>query len=194
VGLTYSFLVFSGDQPPDLTVPADPGEADEFTRLLLPRTPYSRVGEERLLDLCFPPREELAVGAFAGGILLATRDAHLYNPDILNPRYLRDRGWPHVRLLTSRSLYDMFAYGHWRDQQMTRCVSVNANAGVWCDEGVPEPFETGLPTSADRWLDMSNMALASSLRLNGEAGPDTLDLLDWEDVTLHSFARGDRAR
>ena len=92
MGLTYSFLVFSGDQPPDLTVPADPGEADEYTRLLLPRTPYSRVGEERLLDLCFPPREELAVGAFAGGILLATRDAHLYNPDILNPRYLRDRG------------------------------------------------------------------------------------------------------
>ena len=27
-----------------------------------------------------------------------------------------------------------------------------------------------------------------------EGQPDTLDLLDWEDVTLHSFARGDRAR
>lgn len=68
----------------------------------------------------------------------------------------------------------------------------HAVAGVWRDSGNADAFEGGVAVSEDRWLDLSNAALASTLHLAGDAGPRFPEPVDWDDVVLHVFARADR--
>ena len=77
---------------------------------------------------------------------------------------------------------------------MARCLSVNARAGVWHDDGTLEAFEGGRALSAYRWLDVCNAALASMLRLDGDVSPPVLDAVGLDDVELHVFARADTPR
>ncbi|MDT9592358.1 hypothetical protein RDV89_04730 [Nocardioides zeae] len=200
MGLNLSLLVLSRDGRLDLTRPsATPGEdAERVVRRLFPRTAYRRTQARPLLETAFPPRGTPVVGVFADGILVATRDAHLYDPVILHRRYQGLRGIDVVegldglddlRLLTSASVNDMVAYGRWRSGELTRCFSVNAVAGVWRDQGTPDAFEGGLPVTPDRWLDLANAALASVLRLQGDAAPGLPGAVAWEDVEMQVFTR-----
>ncbi|MFC3241558.1 DUF6928 family protein [Gordonia humi] len=137
----------------------------------------------------FRSRGTPAVGVYDDGVLIATRDAHLYDPDILHTRYHKLTEWPDLRLLTSRSANGMFAYARWQDGRMQRCISVNAVAGVWRNDGAAEAFEGNEAVSDDRWLDLCNGALASVLSLEGDAARPVSNAVDWEDVGLHVFAR-----
>ncbi|WP_418060092.1 DUF6928 family protein [Pimelobacter simplex] len=166
MGLSFSYLVCSATGTVDLTRPAPAAAADEVVRRLFPRTPWRRTASRRLLDERIAPRERPAVGVFDDGILIATRDAHLYDPAILHRRYHRFTEWPDLRLLTALSANDMFAYGHWTRAALTRRFSVNATAGIWLDDGTPDAFE-------------------------GRA-PALPDAVAWEDVELHVFERADR--
>jgi hypothetical protein len=189
MGLSFAFLAYSNGGAVDLRQAAGVEAAHVVVRRLYPRTPYELVGPLPLLETNRLPRGEIAVGVFGDGVLIATRDAHLYDPDILRRRYLKLDEWTDVQLMTSASVNNMFAYGHWQSGRMTRCLSVNARAGVWRDEGVPEAFEAGHGASVERWLDLSNAALASVLRLDGDAGPPVSDPVPWEDLQLHHFVR-----
>lgn len=192
MGLNLSFLVYSGTGTLDLTRPADVSAAEDVMRRLFPRTPYRHVETQPLLQSSFPPRATPAVGVFDDGVLIATRDAHLYDPDILHARYLKLSEWTDVRLLTSQSYNDMFAYGRWAAGSLARCFSVNATAGVWRDEGTPDAFEGAGGMTPERWLDLCNGALASVLSLAGDAAPRLPQAVPWEDVPMHVFARSDR--
>ncbi|WP_311245684.1 DUF6928 family protein [Microbacterium sp. WCS2018Hpa-23] len=192
MGLSFSFLVYSRTGTIDLSRPTEPQEADAVMHRLFPRTPYRRGSSRRLLDVCFPPRPTPAVGVFEDGVLIATRDAHLYDPPILNPRYFKLDEWAEIRLLTAYSVNDMFAYGHWSASNLVRSFSVNATAGVWDDTGSPEEFEGVRPVGDERWLELCNAALASSLNLAGDAGPRLANPVDWDDVALYTYARADR--
>lgn len=189
MGLSYEFLVYSNGGTVDLQNSSGGADPDALLRTLYPRTPYRRVGEIGLLNGCRQPRGRLAVGTYGDGVLIVTKDAHLYDPDILNRRYFKIDGWTDLQLLTSESHRDMFAYGHWRSGELRRCISVNATAGVWRDHGVAESFEGSAVVHANRWLDLSNAALASILRLPGDVARRFQDPVDWNDVTLSVFAR-----
>jgi len=189
MGLNFSFLVCSSNGTLDLTRPLPPAAADTAIHRLFPRTPYRRVGPRRLLERAFPERERPVLGAFEGGLLIATRDAHLYDPGILHTRYLRLTGWRDVRLLTSRSINDMFAYGHWCEGRLMRCISVNTTAGVWRDDGQREEWESDTLVVPDRWLDLANGALHSALRLSGDAAPLRSNVIDWDEVSVYEYGR-----
>ncbi|WZH51634.1 MAG: hypothetical protein PIR53_16640 [Nocardioides alkalitolerans] len=190
MGLSYAFLVWSRTGTVDLSRPAAPEQADAVVRRLFPRTPYARVATHPLLDARIPPREEPSVGVFVDGVLMATRDAHLYDPGILHRRYLKLEDWPDLRLLTSDSTRDMVAYGHWLRGEQVRCLSVNA-LHVYRDRGAPEGFEGSAPASVDRWLDLSNAALATVLGLDGDVSVHP-SRVEWQDVVVHRYARPPR--
>ncbi|MEQ6897659.1 hypothetical protein [Microbacterium sp. KR10-403] len=192
MGLRFAFLVCSRDGTVDLTRPAGPDATADAMRRLFPRTPYRAVATRPLLETCFPERTSPAIGAFDDGILIATRDAHLYTPEILHGRYRKLTEWPVTRLITSRSWNDMFAYGRWEGEELTRSISVNAVAGVVQDWGSPEGFEQSFAVAADNWLELTNAALATSLKLVGDAGYSFDGEVDWDDVTLDVFERDDR--
>ena len=189
MGLSFSLLAYSRDGALDLTKPAGAAEAESVMRRLFPRTPYRLVGLRPLLETCLPPRERPAVGVFDDGVLIATRDAHLYDPSILHARYLKLAEWPDVQLLTASSSNDMFAYGRWLSGALSRSLSVNAVAGVWSDRGTPGAFPGDDLVTPQRWLDLCNAALASVLALEGDAAPPVAQPVPWEDVALHAFAR-----
>jgi hypothetical protein len=192
MGLSFSFLVYSNGGSVGLREMSSAADALAVVRRLYPRTPYEHVDTQRLLTACVQPRGRLAIGVFGDGVLIATEDAHLYDPDILNRRFFKLDEWTDIQLLTSASFNDMFAFGRWRSGVMTRCLSVNVRAGVWRDDGTPEAFEGGQAASAGRWLDLCNAALASTLRLAGDVSPYVANAVDWDDVELYVFARSDR--
>ena len=75
-----------------------------------------------------PERGFYGVVSFEHGVLVATRDAHLYNPSKLHPRYLRP-DYNTVQLITQRSANDIFAYGRWSNRTLIRSISVNTIYG-----------------------------------------------------------------
>ena len=192
MGLSFSFVVYSNGDEVDLRQMSSAEDSRAVMRRLYPRTPYEHNRTQRLLDACRLPRGLVALGVFGNGVVIATEDAHLYDPDILHRRFFKLTEWTEMQLLTSASFNNMFAYGRWRSGAMTRCLSVNARAGVWRDDGTPEAFEGGEAVSADRWLDVCNAALASALHLAGDVSPPVLDPVDWDEIELHVFARADR--
>ncbi|MFW6774136.1 DUF6928 family protein [Nocardioides sp. CPCC 205120] len=194
MGLSFSLLALSRDGVLDLSRPSAGAEADAaaVVQRLFPRTPHQPTESRPLLETAFPPRGTPVVGVFDSGVLVATRDAHLYDPGILHARYRKLTEWPDVRLLTAASVNDMFAYGRWRSGELTRCLSVNAVAGVVRDHGTPDPFEADVPVSADNWLDLCNAALRTVLGLQGDAAPGFAGAVPWEDVTMHVFDRAPR--
>jgi len=192
MGLSFAFLVYSDQGSIDLTRMSSAEDSLAVVRRLYPRTTYEHIDTQRLLTACVQPRGRLAIGVFGDGVLIATQDAHLYDPDILHRRFFKLDEWPDMRLLTAASFNDMFAYGRWRSRVMTRCLSVNARAGLWRDDGTPEVFEGGQAASAERWLDVCNAALASIMRLEGDVSAYVANAVDWDDVELHVFGRSDR--
>ncbi|MDF9714773.1 hypothetical protein INN71_01705 [Nocardioides sp. ChNu-153] len=191
MGLSFSLLALSRDGALDLSRPSEGAEADAaaVVQRLFPRTPHQLTQSRPLLQTAFPPRGTPVVGVFESGVLVATRDAHLYDPGILHARYRKLTEWPDVRLLTAASVNDMFAYGRWASGELARCFSVNAVAGVVRDRGTPDPFEEQLAVDPENWLDLCNAALASVLRLQGDAAPGFAGAVPWEDVTMHVFER-----
>lgn len=193
MGLSFAFIVCTTDGHLDLRRPGSIEDAHTVMERLYPRTAHEYVHTQRLLDACWQPKGMHAIGVFDDGVLIATKDAHLYDPAILHRRYLRFEEWPVVQLLTSASYNNMFAYGRWASGVLTRSLSVNAVAGVWRDTGVPA-FDGDSAVSDARWLDLCNAALASALSLEGDVAPSVSDAVDWDDVALHVFARADRSR
>jgi hypothetical protein len=138
------------------------------------------------------------VGTFEDGLLIATRDAALFNPTKLSARYLRAAGARAVVLITQQTVYDMFAYARWAQGELVRSISVNPTGRVWESIGQPEAFETPFwegnhPVSANyplpfHPLDMSDTALRSLLRLRVEGTPDP-GLADPSQTRLRCFAR-----
>ncbi|WP_134321696.1 DUF6928 family protein [Cumulibacter soli] len=189
MGLSFSFLAFSRAGTVDLTRPGSKADADAVVRRLFPRTAYRLAETRPLLGTAFPARGTLAVGAFLDGVLIATRDAQLYDPAILHARYLKLTEWPDLRLLTSDSTTSMVAYGRWLDGALQRRFSVNHTAGVHRDSGTPEPFEADIPLAPEHWLELANAALASILRLDGDTAPATSASVPWDQVQLHEFTR-----
>ena len=94
-----------------------------------------------------------------------------------------------MQLITSASVNNMFAYGHWACGMLTRTISIKAVAGVWRDTGTPRPFEEGRPVRSEAWLDLANAALASALRLEGDLAASISDPVPWEYMRLHVFER-----
>jgi len=189
VGLSFDFLVYSREGRVDLQRPAALAGAEAIVRRLYPRSTYVHRQTGRLLDVCRQPRGFLAVGAFDDGVLIATKDAHLYAPDILHRRYLKLGEWTDVQLITSASVNNMFAYGRWRSGEITRSISVNAVAGVWRNFGSPSAFEDGMQVTPESWLELCNAALMSTLRLAGDGAVTHASSVDWDDVYLHVFGR-----
>lgn len=142
-----------------------------------------------LIDCRIPAREEPVLGAFRTGVLISTRDALLYSPEILHRRYRALAPWHGVRLIASVSTNNMTAYGHWRKGELVRCISVNAVAGTHRDVGSREDFERDLTIGPESWLDPANAALASALALEGELAPPLAHPVSWESVLLHRFSR-----
>lgn len=191
MGLSFDFLIYSNGGTVDLRQPSSAADAQSVVQRLYPRTPYEHTGSRHLLQAARQPPGQLAIGVFGDGVLIATKAAHLYDPDILDRRFFKLEEWADLQLLTSESSSNMFAYGRWRSGVMTRCLSVNARAGVWRDSGTAAPFEGEGAVDEERWLELGNTALASTLRLEGDAGPPVPDVVDWDDVVLHLFARSD---
>ena len=108
---------------------------------LFPRTRYAEHDTATLLDSGFPEQGEVAIATLVGGVVIATRDAHLYNPSKLHRRYLKIATHRNVVLLTQRSFYDMFAYARWVNGVLIRSISVNPIGKVWESLGTPELFE-----------------------------------------------------
>ena len=190
MGLSHAFLVWSRTGTVDLARPVDAGEADAVVRRLFPRTPYVRGEAHPLMTARIPARGQPSVGVFEDGVLMAARDAHLYDPGILDRRYLKLTEWPDLQLLTSDSTRDMVAYGHWVDGALVRCLSVNA-LRVHRDHGTPEPFEGGEPVAIERWLDLSNAALSAVVGLDGDVSVHPVRVA-WEDVVVHRYGRSPR--
>lgn len=143
VGFNVAVLAYSDELTRlDLRNPIDDcARADAMVEALFPRTPYVENGHVNLMYGGFPERGLLNVASFEGGDLVATRDAHLYNPSKLHHRYLKAARGRTVLLLTQRSFNDMFAFARWENGQLIRSISVNPVGGVWEDIGPPEKFE-----------------------------------------------------
>jgi hypothetical protein len=197
VGLKLALLVYTDGSLPDLSRPVDRNLAD-VAHVLFPRTPYVHAGPTRLHEGGFPGRGSFAVGAFEGGLLLATRDAYLFNPTKLHRRYLKPVLGRTVTLLTQQPTYDMFAYARWENGQLQRSLSANPVGQIWESIGIPEPFEApfwagqrpapaGYPLPFHP-LDMSNAALRSVLHLHAE-GPSDPGLVDIATVIANRFER-----
>ena len=197
MGFRLALLAYADDLSRlDLREPTDdPDAADALVARFFPRTPYVHVGQVNLVDGGFPERGTLNVATLAGGTVVATRDAHLYNPTKLHSRYLRASAGPTLVLLTQRSVNDMFAYARWEDGDLVRSISVNPVGGVWEDIGPAEPFEQafwrgdhpGHPSLPFHPLELSDAALRSVLGLAVE-GPGG-NFAQPEDVQLRAYAR-----
>jgi hypothetical protein len=195
MGIDLALLAIADSAAPDLSRPLT-ADASEIVHALFPRTSYVSQGPSPLDSGSLPARGDLWVGRFQGGILLSTRDAHLYNPTKLAKRYLKPALGAGVTLITQRSSNDMFAYARWTDGRLTRSISVNPIGRIWESIGPPEPWERPFwrgdrPVGGDyplpfHPLDMSDAALRSVLRLHYE-GPPEAGLIEPASVVLHVY-------
>lgn len=174
----------------------DSARDDAIMRGLFPRTDYIEHGQVNLVDGGFPERGLLSVGSFESGELVATRDAHLYNPSKLHRRYLKAAIGRTLVLVTQRSFNDMFAYARWEDGELICSISVNPVGGVWENIGAPEEFEVPFwrgdhvvdgtyPLPFDP-VEFGDVVLRSVLGLLYEGPPDP-SLTSPEDVRLRAF-------
>lgn len=202
MGFNVSLLAYADDiSAVDLGRPArDQALAETVVSELFPRTRYAEQGTIALNDGGFPSGGTLNVGTFDSGLLIATKDAHLYNPSKLHRRYLKASMGRTVVLLTQRSFNDMFAYARWVDGSLIRSISLNPIGKVWENIGDPEPFEvpfwngehpaeSGYPLPFHP-LELSDAALRSALGLVYE-GPADPRLTSPEDVLLSAYRRHD---
>lgn len=198
VGFNIAVLAYADDLSSlDLRQPIA-GEVGFSTtpKALFPRTTYVTGDRVDLAKGGFPERGVLNMGAFAGGELITTLDAHLYNPTKLHRRYLKPARGRTLVLLTQRSMNDMCAYARWEDGELARSISVNPVGGVWEDIGTPEVFEAPFwrgdhPSDAGyplpfHPLDLSAAALRAVLGLQPEGNHDPA-LTAPEDVRLQSW-------
>lgn len=168
----------------------------EVVRRLYPRTSYTRVGTGSLLQLGFPDRGDVCVGLVERGLIVATRDAALFNPRRLPNRYLNLSRT--LALVTQQPVYDMFAFARWSDGALVRSISVNPVGKVWESIGEPEEFERPFwdgerPAEAEYPLPFHplEMAEAASVSILGTylEGTKRPGLRDPEQVMLSRFAR-----
>lgn len=189
VGVNLAVLLY----PSEHLATLDPAEV---VRALHPRTPYAHVERGTLPQLGFPDRRDVCVGSLEHGLLVATRDAALFNPTKLARRYLKLSST--VVLVTQQSVYDMFAFARWSDGALVRSISVNPVGKVWESIGEPEQFENPFwdgerPAEADyplpfHPLEMAEAAHAAVLGAYIEGTPAT-GLLNAERIVLDRFAR-----
>jgi hypothetical protein len=203
MGFNVALLAYTGPTLRlDLSMPDTRHDQPEsFMRRLFPRTEYISHGSLTLEEGGFPLRGQVNIGSFEAGILIATRDAYLFNPRKLHRRYLGLASNRAVVLITQQSFYDMFAYARWVDGTLVRSISVNPVGKVWEDVGDPEPFEVPFWRGERRVddddyplpfhpLDLGDAALRSVLGLHYEGGPSP-GLVSPADVTLHAYRRAD---
>jgi hypothetical protein len=187
VGFNLAALIYTHDA--DSAKPS----ATDVVSILFPRSRYENLGQGTLEQNGRPNRGEINVGTFERGTVVATRDAVLFNPTKLHPRYLQKPLSGDVVLLAQQSVYDMFAFGHWIDGQLRRSISVNPTGRVWESVGDPEEFEHPFwagerPFGSDyplpfHPLDMAEAAVRTVLGISAEGhpaprhvGPDRIQL------------------
>lgn len=199
MGFNLALLAVTEGNVLDLREPSH--DADASGRILShfsPRTNFHDLGTVPLDAGAYPPRGDVNLGVFRGGHLIATRDAALFNPTKLAPKYLRVATGRTIVLLTQQSAHDMFAYARWVDGHLVRSISVNPVGKIWESLGEPEAFEIPFwkgkrPGPADyplpfHPLDLSDAALRAVLRLHFE-GPPEDGLLDPSTVSLRAYQR-----
>ena len=197
MGVNLALLAFGQPDLPDLTAPVN-GNGAAVVAQLFPRTTFRPAGSASLMEIGIPDRNTVAVTRFAGGLLMATQDAALYNPTILHQRYRKPGLGRTVVLLTQRSVSDMFAFARWRDGTISRSISVNPIGRVWESIGAPEdwerpfwdglrPVEPGYPLPFHP-LDMSDAALRGVLGLWCE-GDSAAGLVSVDHMVMEVFQR-----
>ena len=195
--MNLALLAYGADELPDLGKPL-PDNCEQVIAVLFPRTEYTQADPVSLDTGWFPDRETIRVAKFDGGLLLATRDAALFNPTKLNKRYLKPKLGATVALLTQQSTHDMFAFSRWRQGTLVRSLSVNPVGGVWETVGRRErwetPFWNGERAVDSEYplpfhpLDLSDTALRHVLRLHVDGAPDE-GLVDPSTVILQTYTR-----
>lgn len=192
VGVNLSVLLYVAENEALGTSPQD------VVATLFPRTMFAELGHASLLECGFPARGEVNVGVFERGLLVATRDAALFNPSKLHQRYLKHALGNDVYLLTQQPVYDMFAFAHWSQGHLRRSVSVNPVGEVWESIGTPAPFEGPFwsgerPAESDyplpfHPLDMADAGARAVLGVQFEGQPEP-NLLNGDQIRLHQFGR-----
>lgn len=182
MGARFALLGFTdGETPLDLrNQVADPERSAAIAKRLYPRTGYCKDAEVSLADGGWPPRGEFGIALFPSAVLIATIDAHLYNPTKLHPRYGKAGLGRTMLLVTQRSYNDMSAYARWEDGRLVRSLSVNPIGKVWEDRGTPAAFEHRFwagdhPVSDDYPLPFHPLEM-------GEAAVEALFALVYEGV------------
>lgn len=193
MGLSFALLAYSNSERINMSRRLEDGTScNDIVRCIFPRMALVPSGTVRLLDLRIPERGALAAASFEQGVLVSTRDAHLYNPSKLHRRYLKPK-YGTVQLFTQRSFNDMFAYARWSHGNLVRSISVNPVGNVWESIGEPESFEIPLwqdSHAIDEYplpfhpLDMSNAALASELNLCGELAESLPGMCQFDDEVI----------
>lgn len=107
-------------------------------------------------------------------------------------QYLKPAECPEVRLLTSSSANSLFAYGHWASASIVRCFSSTRSraSGATAEPGMQR--KAAPPVTATKGLELCT-ALASVLKLEGDAASRVHRATSWEDAALHVFDRTDQA-
>lgn len=196
MGVNLALLVFG--RPPQPGLGAGNGASAELLHELFPRTRHRRTGSASLIEMGIPERGTIGVAQFGGGLLVATRDAALYNPSMLHRRYLKPSLGRTVVLLTQRSATDMVAFARWQDATLSRSISVNPIGRVWESLGPEEkwerpfwdglrPVEVGYPLPFHP-LELGEEAMRSVLGLWCEGSPAP-GLVDAADVVLEIYER-----
>ncbi|TCC53499.1 hypothetical protein E0H75_07375 [Kribbella capetownensis] len=192
MGFNLAALLYTHDA--ESAVPS----ATDVVSILFPRSRYKNLGRGTLEQNGFPNRGDINVGTVGRGTVVATRDAMLFNPTKLHPRYLKVPLSRDVVLVAQQSVYDMFAFGHWTDGQLRRSISVNPVGKVWESIGDPEAFEAPFwagecPVGSDyplpfHPLDMAEAAVRTYLGIYAEGQP-TQGLIGPDRIQLELFGR-----
>lgn len=205
MGVRFALLGFTdGETPLDLRDQVvDAERSAAIAKRLYPRTDYRKAAEVSLLEGGWPPRGEFGIALFPSAVLIATIDAHLYNPVKLHQRYLKAGLGRTTLLITQRSYNDMFAYARWEDGRLIRSLSANPIGKVWENRGIPASFEDPFwagdhPVGGDYPLPFHPLEM-------GEAGVEALfglvyegyldrGLVQPEDIVLDVYRRTPRER
>ncbi len=199
MGVRLAVLAYSNQDRIDLSRRVDDRTAcDDVVHGLFPRTPLVPSKAVTLLEVGIPDRGVIAGASFEQGVLIATRDAHLYNPSKLHPRYLKPTAYTTLQLFTQRSFNDMFAYARWSHGKLVRSISINPIGGVWESHGPPELFEVPFWAGTRPFddyplpfhpLDLSDAALSSELNLCGELAEGLPGMSRIDEVVLTTYER-----
>lgn len=199
MGVSFGVLAYGNGERVDVLRP--PTDADPLTAaaIINPRSTFRRTIDVDLINGGRPARGDMNIAAYDDGWLIATHDAMKFDPTQLPDRYLKPALGRHVVLMMQQSVYDVFAYGRWRDGQLVRWLCINPS-GVHRSSGVPESWELPLwrgeyatddPAAALPFhpLDFGDVAAQTILGVLGESVALTEHVRSIDEVMLTSYVK-----